>query len=136
ITEFGTSASTDVYGSFFVGNSSTNLWLASGGGCTSAAKCWTPGGGPASGVATDASRAIGILNNGAAYRHGIEFAHNALAGNDGKTLGQQAAAIVMPEGDRIDWQYCTNQSNYPAGCGFGALGATIYSQVTNNASAS
>jgi hypothetical protein len=68
--------------------SSINLWLASGG--------QAPG-------ARDASLALGIQNNGAGYKTGIMFAHNAIAGTDGITAGQTGTAIQFAKGHTISW---------------------------------
>lgn len=65
----------------------------------------------------DASAAIQIQANPKKFKAGIVFGSTALAGNDGTT--GSAPAILMPNGDRIDW-YSPNTN----------LAADITSNVT------
>lgn len=132
ITEFNTNAiALDPYLNVFAsGNLSDALHIASGGGCRTATKCYNPVNGLFDQVASNASGAINLVNNGGAFLNGINVAYNAVNGNDGKTLGSIVPFMTLPMGDAIQWNYCNNTAaTYPNNCGAGVKGARIYSQV-------
>ncbi|MER9166207.1 collagen-like protein [Mesorhizobium australicum] len=88
----------------FASGITSNLSVASGGEFTGA---------------TNASVAIGIVNNGARYDKGIVFHATALNGTDGTGTGT-GIAIQMARGQKVQWA----RQN-------GTLAADIFSDVTN-----
>jgi hypothetical protein len=102
-TSHGTSQDVLPYTSSY-STMSNALWLASGGGDT--------------GV-TDASLAIGIVNNNAKFKQGIVFGDDSLTGTDGVTGTGQA--VVLAKGHKIDWYYAGNN-----------LGLSLYSDVASS----
>lgn len=117
VTEFGTANGHDPYSLKFAGGSySAGLRLLSGGACINATKCWDPVTSSYSAVAGPASAAVTFGNNGSTFNTAINFAHDALTGADGKTLGQSAPAIKFASGHSIDWESCTNTTSYPINC--------------------
>ncbi|MER8846056.1 hypothetical protein [Mesorhizobium australicum] len=99
----GTVVSINPY-AMFASGLTCNLWVASGGEYVGA---------------TNASAAIGILNNGARYDKGIVFHATALNGTDGTGTGT-GIAIQMARGQKVQW---ARQS--------GTLAADIFSDITN-----
>lgn len=95
-TEFGTAINpTAYYGAF----STAALWLASGGGCIASAPCWN--GTSQGGVASDASVAIGITNNGAKFLKGIVVRNGSVTGCDGTTPNQTCTVLEAGRGSQI-----------------------------------
>lgn len=100
-SELGTSQTITPYTSSFA-TMSNALWLASGGGEAGA---------------TDASLALGIVDNGAQFRTGIMFGDNAIDGTDGST--GTGEAIAFAKGHKQNWYYTG-----------GNVGFTLYSDVS------
>lgn len=101
VTNFGPIGTPDPYNIF--GTNSVALWLASGGGCTSLAQCWTPSG-PATGTANDASIAIGIIPNGARFLKGIVVKSDALTGSTGTDADTGLSTFLeLARNQRLMW---------------------------------
>lgn len=119
------------------GGGTQNLWLASGGGCTTAAPCYDPVLGTTTAVAKTAGLALGVIANGdgsgtgADYKRAINFGYNAIHGVDGKTPGQYGPVISMAMGQTIQWEGCTNTASYPSSCAVGNTVGEMSSQATS-----
>ncbi len=95
-TEFGTAVIPTAADMRF---SSAGLWVVSGGGCTSTAPCWN--GTSQTGVASNASMAIGISTNSARFAKGIVVRNGALSGCDGMTAGLTCTVLETGRGSQI-----------------------------------